>query len=117
MKPDELRQWIGWRVTDRDILSPRLARQYNATFDLDGGSNAGDEALTDAQARGRLTLADGRDLCVHYDLDASFPEEVLAAKLRAKTEATLGAAGLEIGDRLDGLDGRRARHLGATITV
>lgn len=44
MDIDHLRQWIGREQTDHERLSPRLVRQFNATFDRTSGTDDGDEA-------------------------------------------------------------------------
>lgn len=78
-------------------------------------SVVGDAALTDLQGEGVVTLADGSEIAVSHDLDDPIPEDVLAAKLRAKAEALLGAPGAELWDRFGRLDGTSARALGDAL--
>ncbi|MGY3437479.1 MULTISPECIES: FAS1-like dehydratase domain-containing protein [unclassified Marinovum] len=41
---DHLRRWIGREDRDAEILTPTLARQFNATFDRTSGTAPGDDA-------------------------------------------------------------------------
>lgn len=41
---DHLQTWIGREECDSEVLSPRLVRQFNATFDRTSGTEPGDEA-------------------------------------------------------------------------
>ena len=41
---DHLRQWVGQEQQDEQVLSPTLARQFNATFDRLSGTDLGDVA-------------------------------------------------------------------------
>jgi len=75
----------------------------------------GDAALTDAQVKVDLALADGQEVFLHHDLDAPLEAEVLAAKLRDKAEAVLGQRGRDVWGRLDDLDDMRAREFGRMI--
>lgn len=41
---DHLRQWVGKVQQDKEVLSPTLAQQFNATFDRVSGTDAGNAA-------------------------------------------------------------------------
>ena len=96
----------GRTYTDEICADPELTAFANRV------TVEGDEGLSDAQAEGELTLADGRKLAIRHDLDALIPKSVLAGKLRTKAEAVLGPRGIAIWDRLAALDDMDARTLG-----
>ena len=41
---DHLRSWIGNKQTKSEVLTPTLVEKFNATFDRESGTEAGDEA-------------------------------------------------------------------------
>jgi 2-methylcitrate dehydratase PrpD len=71
-----------------------------------------DDSLSDMQATGQVVLSDGRRVGFRHDLDAPVPEDVLAAKLRAKAEAMLGARGAALWERFGRLADSSAGDLG-----
>lgn len=75
----------------------------------------GDASLSDAQAEMTITLSDGSDITAAHDLDAPLPVDVLAARLRAKSEDILGAQGAALWDRFSQLSGVSARDLGRAM--
>ncbi|MBL8580301.1 MAG: MmgE/PrpD family protein [Mesorhizobium sp.] len=74
-----------------------------------------DDALTDMQARGVLTLKDGAKIKLYHDLDAELPQHVLAGKLRAKAEALIGARGAGLWQAFADLTGKSAREVGSAF--
>lgn len=75
----------------------------------------GEDALTDLEARGVVTLKDGRTVAVYHDLAAGLPEEVLAAKLRAKAKAAIGAQGVALWEKFSDLQGKNACDIGGAL--
>ena len=61
-------------------------------------SVTGDDQLTDLQARGEISLTDGRAIPVWFDLADPFAPEVLAEKLQRKSSTIIGEAGTAIWD-------------------
>ena len=61
-------------------------------------SVTGDDQLTDLQARGEISLTDGRAIPVWFDLADPFAPEVLAEKLQRKSLTIIGDAGAAIWD-------------------
>ena len=61
-------------------------------------SVTGDDQLTDLQARGEISLTDGRAIPVWFDLADPFAPEVLAEKLQRKSSTIIGDAGAAIWD-------------------
>lgn len=77
---------------------------------------AGDPAVSDTAAELVLTLAGGRRVALSHDLAAAVPHDVLAAGLRAKARALLGAAEADrLWAAVEGLDRLRAGDLGALL--
>lgn len=74
-----------------------------------------DPTLTDLQAAGALILHDGREVPVTHDLAAPLARDLLAAKLRKKAGAAIGARGEQLWGLLDSLDVLPARGLGDRI--
>lgn len=74
-----------------------------------------DESLTDLQARGIVTLANGSKVEVWHDLASRIPLPVLGEKLRGKAEAMIGARGAALWDELSDLSGISARRIGEAI--
>ena len=58
----------------------------------------GDDELTDLQARGEISLTDGRAIPVWFDLADPLAPEVLAEKLHRKSSTIIGDAGAAIWD-------------------
>jgi 2-methylcitrate dehydratase PrpD len=75
----------------------------------------GDDALTDMQARGVLTLKDGTTVALYHDLDADLPENVLAGKLREKALAVIGERGATLWESFSDLEGKSARDVGGAL--
>jgi 2-methylcitrate dehydratase PrpD len=75
----------------------------------------GDDALTDMQARGGLTLKDGTTVTLYHDLDADLPEKVLAGKLREKAIAVIGERGAKLWEGFFDLEGKSARGVGGAL--
>ena len=61
-------------------------------------SVTGDDELTDLQARGEISLTDGRAIPVWFDLADPFAPEVLAEKLQRKSSTMIGEASAAIWD-------------------
>ena len=61
-------------------------------------SVTGDDQLTDLQARGEISLTDGRAIPVWFDLADPFAPEALAEKLQRKSSTIIGDAGAAIWD-------------------
>jgi 2-methylcitrate dehydratase PrpD len=61
-------------------------------------SVTGDGDLTDLQARGEISLADGRAIPVWFDLADPFAPAVLAEKLRRKSSTIIGEASAAVWD-------------------
>lgn len=76
---------------------------------------AGDDALTDLEARGSVTLKDGTTVSIYHDLGARIPQTVLADKLGAKARAMLGDRGASLWDTFSDLGGRSARDVGKAL--
>lgn len=75
----------------------------------------GDDALTDMEARGVVTLKDGSEISIYHDLAARIPQTVLAGKLQAKAEAVIGEKGAALWGRFVDLPGKRACDLGQEL--
>ena len=75
----------------------------------------GDDALTDMEARGAVTLKDGSEISIYHDLAARIPQTVLAGKLQAKAEAVIGEKGAALWGRFVDLPGKRACNLGQEL--
>ena len=58
----------------------------------------GDDELTDLQARGEISLTDGRAITVWFDLADPFVPEVLAEKLQRKSSTIIGEVSATIWD-------------------
>ena len=56
----------------------------------------GDDELTDLQARGEISLTDGRAIPVWFDLADPLAPEVIAEKLQRKSTTIIGDAGAAI---------------------
>ena len=82
------------------IARKRLHKPFNDTIaeEADLGRFAeriivtGDDELTDLQARGEISLTDGRSIPVWFNLADPFAPEVLAEKLQLKSSTILGEA-------------------------
>ncbi|MFX0542719.1 MmgE/PrpD family protein [Roseovarius sp. S4756] len=92
--------------TDALAADPALAAFAKAV------TVTGDSALTDMQAAGEVTLADGSTQSFAHDLAAHIPLDTLARSLREKATALLGAPGGALCDALTSLEGMDARALG-----
>jgi len=98
-------------------------RIYQDSLSDDGALSAfankveviGDDALTDMQVQGVLTLQDGAKIELYHDLDAELPQHVLAGKLRAKAEALIEARGAGLWDTFADLTGKSARDVGSAL--
>jgi 2-methylcitrate dehydratase PrpD len=77
----------------------------------------GDPGLTDVQAEGHVTLADGTTRPFDYDLAAAIPHDVLSASLRAKAKALLGPRSDVVVQAVDRLDHLSAREIGALLVL
>ncbi|MFD0859037.1 MmgE/PrpD family protein [Roseovarius aquimarinus] len=75
----------------------------------------GDARLTDMQAEGEITFADGSTRTFAHDLAAPIPAQMLARSLRAKAAALLGPPGEALCDALERLEGKDARALGDVL--
>ena len=75
----------------------------------------GDPAVTDMQAVGEVTLADGSTLPFAHDLAARLAAEVLEKSLRAKAEGLLGAEARLLWQTVADLDSQTAADLGRDL--
>ena len=75
----------------------------------------GDDTLTDMEARGALTLADGTTVPVYHDLAAPLPQAVLADKLAAKAQAMIGDRGTSLWQAFRDLAPVSARDVGKAL--
>ncbi|MDO5604121.1 MAG: MmgE/PrpD family protein [Paracoccus sp. (in: a-proteobacteria)] len=75
----------------------------------------GDDSIGDMQAALEITLDDGSRIVAAHDLDQPVLPAELAARLRAKAVAMLGAAGAALWDDLADLTTVSARDLGARL--
>ena len=75
----------------------------------------GDNELTDLQARGEISLTDGRAIPVWFDLADPFAPEVLAEKLQRKSSTIIGDAGAAIWDLHPRLGQLGARDIASTM--
>ena len=78
-------------------------------------SVTGDDQLTDLQARGEISLTDGRAIPVWFDLADPFAPEVLAEKLQRKSSTIIGDAGAAIWDLHPRLGQLGARDIASTM--
>ena len=77
----------------------------------------GNDALTDLQARGSLTLRDGSRLPVWFDLAEPLAEEVIIAKLRAKSDTIIGCTSAAIWGLYPQVQDLGARSIGHALSV
>ena len=77
----------------------------------------GNDALTDLQARGSLTMRDGSSLPIWFDLAEPLTEDVIIAKLRAKSDTIIGEASAAIWDLYPRLQDLGARDIGHALSV
>ncbi|MGQ0564948.1 MAG: MmgE/PrpD family protein [Gemmobacter sp.] len=76
---------------------------------------AGDAATTDTQAKGHITLADGRAIVFAHDLAAPVPAALLERNLRAKAADLIGDAAQPLWTAVSALDRVSARDIGALL--
>ena len=77
----------------------------------------GNDALTDLQARGSLTLRDGSRVPVWFDLAEPLAEEVIIAKLRAKSDTIIGGTSAAIWGLYPQVQDLGARSIGHALSV
>ena len=77
----------------------------------------GNDALTDLQARGSLTLRDGSRLPVWFDLAEPLAEEVIIAKLRVKSDTIIGGTSAAIWGLYPQVQDLGARSIGHALSV
>lgn len=75
----------------------------------------GDDTVSDMQAEGEITLANGRSVSFTHDLAAPIPAPVLEASLRAKGRGLIGERAETLWAAVAALDGRSARDLGKLL--
>ena len=85
----------GVDTAARESYSTAMAEDPQLVAFARGVSVAGDPSVSDTQTNGILRLKDGRSLSFTHDLDDPIPHDDLAAGLRRKSAALLGAAGAE----------------------
>ena len=107
----------GDRTGDDRVYSDTLADDTELQNFASRVSVVGAEELTDLEAKGAIELKDGGMIDFYHDLAAPIPEKVLAGKLRAKAEATIGERGTALWDRFSDLKGIRARDIGAALAA
>ena len=95
--------------TDALSVDPALA-SFAARISV-----SGDAGVTDMQAVGEITLADGQTLQFAHDLAARLPLVELERKLRDKAHGLLGVRAEAIWQVVAGLDGVTARDLGRLL--
>lgn len=105
----------GDRTGDDRVYQDSLAEDEALSTFAGKVEVVGDDALTDMQARGVLTLKDGTTVALYHDLDADLPEKVLAGKLREKALAAIGERGARLWERFSDLKGKSARDVGGTL--
>lgn len=105
----------GDRTGDDRVYQDALTADAALSAFADRVEVVGDEALTDMEARGSLTLKDGTTVPIYHDLAARLPHEVLADKLRAKARAMIGDRAGVLWDRFRDLRARSAREVGAAL--
>ncbi len=98
-----------------DVYTDDLARDVELTDFAGRVTVIGDEALTDLQADGVITLTSGESRTVSFDLAAPLPLETLETKLQIKAEACLGAEGQQIWALRDSVGKMTARDVGAMV--
>lgn len=89
-----------------DPLLAAIARRVTVT---------GDPSLTDMQAAGEVTLADGSRRAFCHDLAAPITHDRLAESLRAKGEALIGPRAALLWQAVSGLESLSARDLGRLL--
>ena len=77
----------------------------------------GNDALTDLQARGSLTMRDGSSLPIWFDMAEPLAGDVIIAKLRAKSDTIIGEASAAIWDLFPRLQDLGARDIGHALSV
>lgn len=105
----------GDRTGDDRVYTDALAGDpVLATF-AERVEVVGDASLSDMRAEGTVLLRDGTEIAVSHDLAVRLPEAVLAAKLRDKAVAMLGALGASIWESFADPEGKTARDAGAVL--
>lgn len=74
----------------------------------------GDASLSDLQARGTVTLRDGREVAISFDLETPMSHDVLKQKLWTKAQALIGAKAPAVWEFADPT-GKTARQIGEVI--
>lgn len=100
---------------DDRLFTDSIAADLELAAFADRITVAGDEGLTDLQARGTITLRDGRNLTVWFDLAEPFAPAALTDKLKKKSMTILGDAGTAIWDIHPRLGQLGARDIGAAM--
>ncbi len=75
----------------------------------------GDASLNDLQAKGSVTLRDGREVAFAFDLDAPLSAELLKEKLTTKAQAAIGDQGLRIAEMIETIETAPASDFGAVL--
>lgn len=97
--------------TDAIASDPALSRfAKNVTVN-------GDDAMSDTQVDGWITLKDATTTPFKHDLFDPVPLDVLQGKLCAKARSIMGDEGARIWALHDGLDARMSDEIGALITA
>lgn len=105
----------GDRTGDERVYQDSLAGDAALSAFAARVAVVGDDAVTDLEGRGVITLTDGREIPVYHDLAARMPDEILAEKLRGKAQAMIGKEGAALWDTFSDLRGKSARDLGAVL--
>ena len=88
----------GDNTADDRLFTDTIAGEAELGRFAERISVTGDDQLTDLQARGEISLTDGRAIPVWFDLADPFAPEALAEKLQRKSSTIIGDAGAAIWD-------------------
>ena len=88
----------GDNTADDRLFTDTIAGEAELGRFAERISVTGDDQLTDLQARGEISLTDGRAIPVWFDLADPFAPEVLAEKLQRKSSTIIGGVSATIWD-------------------
>ena len=107
----------GDNTADDRLFTDTIAGEAELGRFAERISVTGDDQLTDLQARGEISLTDGRAIPVWFDLADPFAPEVLAEKLQRKSSTIIGDAGAAIWDLHPRLGQLGARDIASAMLV
>lgn len=105
----------GDRTVDDRTYTDALTNDAELAVFADRIRVTGDDAVTDLQAIGIVTLKGGTEIVVSHDLTEPLPDDILAEKLREKSVAAIGETGQTIWNTLSRLATMSARDLGELL--